>query len=153
MRKNQRPQATCHPKRLHKALGLCGPCYDSDLYRRQGKAQQRLRRNYRGKARGCESYKKLGLSDIERKRIKLDLRLQKTYGISLAQYEEMLASQNDGCAICGYVPKPGKRRLAVDHCHKTKQVRGLLCMRCNRGLAWFGDQPKRLLAASRYLMS
>jgi hypothetical protein len=72
-----------------------------------------------------------------------------TYGISLEDYDRMLAAQGGGCAICG-----GKRRgnLDVDHCHKDKFVRGLLCRRCNRRLLPASqDRVDRLEAAIRYL--
>lgn len=59
-------------------------------------------------------------------------RIQKKYGISLADYERMLAQQKGRCAICG--DPPGKNRLAVDHNHQTGAVRGLLCVRCNTSL-------------------
>jgi len=50
-------------------------------------------------------------------------------GMTVSRYEEILESQNGVCAICG---KPGiNRRLAVDHNHKTGQIRGLLCVFCN----------------------
>lgn len=42
----------------------------------------------------------------------------------------MLAVQNGVCAICE-VPPTAKRRLVVDHCHKSGRVRALLCSRCN----------------------
>lgn len=45
-----------------------------------------------------------------------DLRLQRTYGITLAEYNERLARQGGGCAICG--KPPGTKRLHTDHCHK-----------------------------------
>lgn len=54
------------------------------------------------------------------------------YGISLEQYEAMARQQGGVCKLCGHPPK--KRRLYVDHDHRTKRVRGLLCFRCNRAL-------------------
>jgi hypothetical protein len=60
-----------------------------------------------------------------------DLRLQRLYGITVAQYDEILAHQGGGCAVCGIKPAPGKN-LNVDHDHKTGLLRGLLCWRCNR---------------------
>jgi hypothetical protein len=71
------------------------------------------------------------------------------YGITYEDYDRMLLQQNGVCAICGTPPK--KNRLAVDHCHKTKKVRGLLCFRCNYGLNWFQDNPERFTRASAYL--
>src|SRR5665213_3048143 len=53
----------------------------------------------------------------------------KAHGITEEQYQELLAFQGGRCAICGN--KPGKKRLAVDHNHKTGEVRGLLCKYCN----------------------
>ena len=52
------------------------------------------------------------------------------YGITERQYRLMLRRQKGRCSICGTLPK--KRRLAVDHCHLTGRVRGLLCYHCNR---------------------
>ena len=64
--------------------------------------------------------------------------LLKTYGIAVEQYELMLEQQAGRCAICRN--KPQKRRLHVDHDHKTGKIRGLLCLRCNhKGLSGFQD--------------
>jgi len=71
------------------------------------------------------------------------------YGISVAQYEKMFAAQGGLCYICYRPPK--KHRLAVDHNHRTGQVRGLLCANCNRGLRWFYDDPVKLRKAAEYL--
>ena len=77
-------------------------------------------------------------------------------GCSKDQYVAMLESQNGECAICGttvgHRSKNGvDSRLAVDHDHKTGQIRGLLCNACNRGLGRFKDSPNLLRAALRYL--
>lgn len=77
--------------------------------------------------------------------------LKRLYGITVEEYDAMLEEQKGGCWICGYIPKPGGRRLAVDHDHKTKRTRGLLCHMCNRGLAHFRDKPDRLRRAAYYL--
>jgi hypothetical protein len=55
-----------------------------------------------------------------------------SYGITVADFDRMLAAQGGRCAVCGS-DKPGGRwaRFAVDHCHKTGKVRGLLCTHCN----------------------
>ena len=62
-----------------------------------------------------------------------DLYLRRKYGISQAVYEKMLALGGGNCWICQRPPKPGKS-LAVDHDHKTGQVRGLLDWQCNKYL-------------------
>jgi len=58
--------------------------------------------------------------------------LRRKYGITPAQYDEMFARQGGVCAVCGRPPMT--RRLAVDHDHVTKRVRGLLCFHCNKYL-------------------
>lgn len=65
-------------------------------------------------------------------RSKRDIYLQKKYGISENQYLQMLKDQNNACAICKRDRSHFKRNLAVDHDHKTGQVRGLLCFFCNK---------------------
>ena len=85
--------------------------------------------------------------------------LKKEYGITLAQYEEMEILQDFKCAICGKPEKDickkkeGVRRLAVDHCHTTGKIRGLLCRGCNQGLGNFKDNIQSLQKAIEYLMS
>lgn len=85
------------------------------------------------------------------------IQLKKKYGITLEDYNDMLKSQNYTCMICGkrethkhnisskYVD------LAVDHCHETGKVRGLLCTYCNVGLGAFKDDKDLLEKAIKYL--
>lgn len=75
--------------------------------------------------------------------------LKRSYGITFEDYDVLLKKQKGGCAICG-IP-PGKRNLSIDHCHKSLEIRGLLCHRCNRGISFFGDRPELMTSASRYL--
>jgi hypothetical protein len=90
-----------------------------------------------------------GMTVIERHHINVLRR----HGLSPEQYADMLAAQKERCAICGN-SEPGGRwavaRLYIDHCHVTGKVRGLLCNRCNVGLARFQDDPNLLLAAAAY---
>ena len=74
----------------------------------------------------------------------------KKFGITLAEYQTMLAAQNGVCAICSESCKSG-RDLAVDHDHATGKVRALLCIRCNNGLGNFRDSLELLTSATRYL--
>lgn len=66
------------------------------------------------------------------------------YGISTDEYWRMNADQCGLCAICGTQEtgrsnNGGVRLLAVDHCHKTGKIRGLLCGKCNRIIGELGD--------------
>ncbi len=75
--------------------------------------------------------------------------LEKRYGITVEQYEQMDREQGGLCKICRR--PPGKKRLHVDHDHKTGDVRGLLCSNCNRVLGLMEDREDWLRAAVRYL--
>lgn len=77
--------------------------------------------------------------------------LKKKYGITLEQYEAMEHTQNHVCKICEK-PQTGRyQNLAVDHCHTSGKVRGLLCDYCNRGIGMLKDDPKTIEAALKYL--
>jgi NAD(P)H-flavin reductase len=86
-----------------------------------------------------------------------DRKWNERYGITPERYDEMVRSQNNQCAICGNVETAKHNRsnkiqkLAVDHCHSTGKVRGLLCQDCNRGLGKFHDDVVRLESAIIYL--
>jgi hypothetical protein len=83
--------------------------------------------------------------------------LIKRYGITQKEYDSILLSQNNVCAICkstilNFDSGTGVlRRMCVDHCHVTKKVRGILCFNCNVGLGNFQDNPLFLVNALEYL--
>lgn len=57
--------------------------------------------------------------------------LRSRFGISIDEYERMLEHQNGCCGACGRHHSQFVKRLAVDHCHRTGLIRGLLCAYCN----------------------
>jgi len=79
------------------------------------------------------------------------------YGISKDEYFQMLDKQDGVCAICKREERTrdsasnNLRSLAVDHCHDTGNVRGLLCRSCNTGLGFFEDNSDLLNRAIQYL--
>lgn len=77
--------------------------------------------------------------------------LRRKFGITQEQYEAMRAAQKNRCAICATNRPGGKGDWHVDHDHRTKRVRGLLCQNCNVGLGNFKDSPERLRSAAKYL--
>jgi hypothetical protein len=75
----------------------------------------------------------------------------KKYGVTPERYKELLAAQNDRCAICLDTLVGGKQ-THIDHVHDgVGRVRGLLCTRCNCGLGQFRESPEILAAATVYL--
>lgn len=82
-----------------------------------------------------------------------DYRLANKYGLSVEQYEAMLDDQSYKCVICldEFNENSVAKRICVDHCHVTKQVRGLLCFNCNTMLGKVKDSPEALRRAAAYI--
>src|SRR3990167_545133 len=76
----------------------------------------------------------------------------KQYKITLERFKEILLLQKSKCPICGYSDMMNPYIFPmVDHCHKTKKVRGLLCLNCNHGIGKFKDSIHLLKKAIEYL--
>jgi hypothetical protein len=79
------------------------------------------------------------------------------FKITALEYYEMLEKQNHVCKICKCPETMRKRNsnkpkmLAIDHCHSTNIIRGLLCHKCNVGLGSFKDSIEYLGSAIEYL--
>lgn len=80
------------------------------------------------------------------------INLKARFDMTPEQYDELLAKQGGGCAICGqHRVRSGRYSMHIDHDHETGAVRGILCPHCNAGIGHFEDNPSRLLAAAEYL--
>ena len=79
------------------------------------------------------------------------------YGMFPEEYEARIKKQKNRCALCGLSEqminyRTGKRQaLSVDHNHKTKKNRDLLCQMCNRGIGFFGEDINLLRKVIQYL--
>lgn len=78
-----------------------------------------------------------------------DQYLRRTYGISLEEYGKVLDKQGGGCYGCG--KGHGTRSLHVDHSHRSKVVRGILCVHCNSALQKLRDNPDIARNLAAYL--
>lgn len=58
-------------------------------------------------------------------------RVESVYGITKDEYAALFKLQGGKCYVCGRVAR--SKRLAVDHDHKSGDVRGLLCADVERG--------------------
>jgi hypothetical protein len=116
------------PQKKDGRYTYCKPCknaYMRDYLKRTLSSDDHFRRNL---ARAC-----------------------RRHGITLVEYDDMLAAQGGGCAICGNVDFGVQRRPCFDHDHETGAFRGLLCAACNNGLGNFRDSPRSLRRAADYL--
>lgn len=117
----------------------------SDPVRRREIARAYYHRNRDVCLEKCTAYNKTHRTEINARRRgkRQPEHLRNTYGLSVEQFDALIASQNNGCAICGGAFGETKRtRPCVDHCHRTGKVRGLLCIACNCMLG-FLEHPKR----------
>jgi hypothetical protein len=104
-----------------------------------------------------EYYKKKGGNNEKEREHYREFRLKQNFNMILEEYEEMFQKQKGLCAICGqpetYINKNAKQPiwLAVDHCHKTGIVRGLLCRNCNAMIGNAKDNTETLERGIAYL--
>lgn len=77
--------------------------------------------------------------------------LKHNFNITLEDYNNLLESQNGKCAICWKDKSDFGKSLAIDHCHKTNVIRGILCFHCNSAIGKFKDDCGLLKRAIEYL--
>lgn len=75
------------------------------------------------------------------------------YGITLEERDKIIIKQNNKCKICKKSFDENKRRKypCVDHNHKTKKIRGILCDNCNKMLGHAKDNIEILKLAIKYI--
>lgn len=107
----------------------------------------------------CEQCRREYYRDYRRRTPRSDntraAHLRRTYGMTEAQYDAMLAEQGGACAVCGATKPSGPSlhfgRWCIDHDHATGRVRGLLCNTCNLALGAVKDSPEMLDALAAYV--
>ena len=146
-------QKTTMPRPLQtegtKVCTTCGVKKDiQEFYFRGGKASPNSRKS---KCKECdkEQVRQRYAQDPSKSK---NNHLQRKYGITLDDYNRMLEEQNHQCATCGTTEPGGKHNIfAVDHCHTTGKVRGLLCKNCNIALGLLGDDVELMDKMINYL--
>jgi hypothetical protein len=88
--------------------------------------------------------------ECEQKR-KWECHLKNAYGLSVEKYNSMSEEQDHKCFICGSIPSGKSKKLVVDHCHKTGEIRKLLCITCNVQLSKFESNPDFVQKIIQYL--
>jgi len=113
-----------------------------------------LKSGYQNYCKDCKNQRRRELSEKNREHYQAYERARqykRYYGITVEQYDELWQLQDGRCLICNKHQRDCKRSLAVDHCHETKVIRGLLCDNCNPGLGYFKNSIELLKAAITYL--
>lgn len=76
---------------------------------------------------------------------------RRKYGITIVQRDQLFEAQGRCCRICKSPNSSRGRGFHVDHCHRTKKIRGILCHFCNLLLGNAKDNITTLEAAIEYL--
>lgn len=124
-----------------------GRNYNTD-YEKLTKKEQRKRYREKNKDKIKERSKEYTLKSVDKRK---EYYLKKFFKMSLEDYNNMLSSQNNSCKICGAHESEFTKKLAVDHCHETGKIRGILCHNCNKSLGSFKDSIEILQRAIDYL--
>lgn len=117
---------------------------------------ERHRRYYRENRDRHLTQKREAYHALDRKERKLrqakayTAKLRRDYGLGSDEYAQIKRVQGGRCAICGIATGRSKR-LSVDHCHKTREVRGILCSVCNSFLGTIRDNPEAGERLAEYL--
>ena len=93
---------------------------------------------------------KLCANKIARSRV-----VSSAFKITKTEFNNLLKLQNNVCAIC-LCPETralgnSEPRLCVDHCHKNKKIRGLLCRNCNSAIGMLKDSKEIIMRAASYV--
>ena len=75
-------------------------------------------------------------------------RIKAEYGLSKSEYESLYEASNGLCAICG--ESFGDSRPDIDHCHLTKEIRGLTHRNCNTAFGLLKESPSVFRSALKY---
>jgi hypothetical protein len=104
----------------------------------------------------CKSCRREDSKNRRKPKQQRKYKLKILYGLTEEDYERMLKEQDGVCGICkkeeaaksntGYT-----KNLAVDHCHHTGKIRGLLCHNCNIAIGKLKDDVSLLESALKYL--
>jgi hypothetical protein len=123
----------------------CGQDKPTDLF----SINRRDSRGYCYNCKACESDKAKEYYKANRDK-RLEYRRKYLYGVNEEVYQDLLKQSGGVCEICKEECTSG-RALAVDHCHNSQEVRGLLCTNCNTALGSFKDDIDLMKKAIEYL--
>ena len=150
------------PLERGKERSRCKPCHVEDALK-WARDNREKRREYQRKwmaanpekvkAAAKRAYAKRSPESIKKKNEYRKLsHLARKYGMTQADWDAMYAAQGGVCAICKIPGRTGKHgKLAVDHCHSSGRVRGLLCGPCNVAIGILGETPEQWEVVHRYL--
>jgi hypothetical protein len=129
----------------------CFSCHkDKELSAFPPRKRKHSKLGIHGTCRECKNKRRRELHNPSKDR---ELNLKLRFGITIDQYNQLFNEQKGCCGICKRHQSEFKKALAVDHCHITLQIRGLLCDNCNRAVGQLKDSIFNLQNAITYLQN
>lgn len=139
----------------------CNSCVNAHNRERYNTGPEERRQALRRRSRNWKDNNPQRLAEYEARNFEKHRKrdqnygLVRNFGITMDEYNLLLHEQKGVCAIC-QKPETAMQRgiiklLAVDHCHTTGKIRGLLCGRCNPAIGCFREDESIILAAIIYL--
>ncbi len=116
--------------------------------------------NYKSRDKHFEDYTKQQKASQEKRKRSgkiYESQIKRLYGVTQEEYQVLFNAQNGLCEICNEPETRKSRtpgficRLAIDHCHNSGKIRGLLCHSCNTAIGKFKDNTEILRKAIEYL--
>jgi len=156
-----------HPGGRYKLTPRCKPCVNEDNALNEARRRERDPEGMKAKSRArsnryyrenievarayCRKSAAKARQDPERRAL-INMR-KRAAGARMTPeaFAALLVAQGGVCAICGTgepESRTGSQGWNIDHCHKTRSVRFILCGPCNRGLGAFCDDPIRMRKAA-----
>lgn len=130
-------------------MKLCNICKNTKPFSEFSKSNAPRGDGYQYTCRPCNTIEKQKWYAANQNKNR-DTKYKKKFGISLEQAMDILALQDNKCAICETPMEMGPK-THLDHNHNTNKIRGFLCQKCNHGLGLFQDSQKFLKSAVKYL--
>jgi hypothetical protein len=141
------------PSIVKRGCGECKPC--KYLRKKKDRQKNKLKRNesakkYRQK-KGAKWRREVRKRAYNKNPDRSKCYNLRRYGMTIDEFKSLKKKQKGKCACCGATKNTDGKSLYVDHCHKTGEIRGLLCRKCNTGIGLLGDTVDRLERALKYL--
>ena len=144
-----------------KGCSKCGEVLDLRYFQKQ----RTTKLGYRSNCRYCrhvndrkpnaqeylskeDFYNKIDESSCKKERDYVK-KISREFGISFKKAKKLAEVQF--CEICGKRREENGKRLAVDHCHESGKIRGVLCSQCNSLLGMAKDSIETMKKAIGYL--
>lgn len=124
---------------------VCGRCKQEKPV---GDFHKSSRKGYQSYCKSCSKEHKTEWLEGNRDKVRWN-QIWTRYRLRKEDFDQLLSDQDGRCAICDEVMSDPQ----IDHDHETKEVRGLLCKKCNLFVGWIEVHGSLLDRLNEYLIN